>query len=107
MVDKQSVIDIVRKAAYLGAGMFSVSAGAMADMARKIARDAGMSAAEGKMFVDDIMEKRAEYLGQATAAVKMQVETILKNLDIPSRSDVREINERLDRVENGIGRLER
>ncbi len=94
--------DIFKKFAYLGVGLIGKSVEMVVETAQTIIRETGMSEDEGKKFIDDLLAKRDEFFRQMNLDVENMVRTAFEKLDLPSRSELKEIRERLTEAEISI-----
>ncbi|MBN8216818.1 MAG: phasin family protein [Spirochaetes bacterium] len=93
----------LEKMLHLSAGLASLGGEKLEAMGKKIAEEAKLSETESKAFVDDL-KKRSEGAKEAVEKkVKEGVDAALKKLDVPTRAEVRALEERLARLEQKGG----
>jgi len=74
------------------------------EKAEKLAKDlikkGELSENEEAKFIKDLMEKAEKYSAEAEKKIEKTVEKTLIKLNIPSRKDLEEIKEKLDKLSN-------
>ncbi|MFO7749625.1 MAG: phasin family protein [Desulfobacteraceae bacterium] len=92
------MFDYMKKGLLTGVGLALKSREEIRDLARDMAEKNEMNQSEGQKFFDDLFAKYDDARLKLDKRVEEAVEKFLKRADIPSRSDIRKINERIDKL---------
>lgn len=92
------MMEYLKKSILTGVGMALRSRSEIEDMAKEFAKNAKMSQAEAKQFLDECRHKYEDARSGLDRKIETVVEKILKKLDLPTRSDIRELNRRMDEL---------
>jgi polyhydroxyalkanoate synthesis regulator phasin len=90
------MFDYMKKALLTGVGLALRSKTEIEDLAKEFAKTSSMSQDEAKEFFKDCQGKYEEAKEEFDKKVEATVEKILKKLDLPSRSDIKALNDRMD-----------
>ena len=96
------MLEYLKKSVLTGVGMALRSKAEIEDMAKEFAENAKMSQAEAKEFLDECRQKYEDAKTGLDKKIEAAVENILKKLDLPSRSDIQELNRRIDELAEKI-----
>ncbi len=92
------MLETIKKSILTGIGMALRSKAEIEEMAKEFAQNAEMNQAEAKEFLNEIRTKYDEARSDFDKKLETAVETVLKKLDLPTRSDIRELNSRIDEL---------
>ncbi len=92
------MLETIKKSILTGIGMALRSKTEIEEMAKEFAQNAEMNQTEAKEFLNEIRTKYDEARSDFDKKLESAVETVLKKLDLPTRSDIRELNSRIDEL---------
>jgi polyhydroxyalkanoate synthesis regulator phasin len=98
------MVEMLKKSIYATIGIALMTREKVEEIGKKIAAEARLSESDGKQFVDELLKRAEETRGSLEKFVARQVETALRKVNIPTRSEVDEIDLRLRRLEAGTPR---
>jgi polyhydroxyalkanoate synthesis regulator phasin len=90
------MFDYLKKTLLTGVGLALRSKTEIEDLAKEFAKTSSMSQDEARDFLKDCREKYEEAKEEFDKKMETTVEKILKKLDLPSRSDIKALNDRMD-----------
>jgi polyhydroxyalkanoate synthesis regulator phasin len=90
------MFDYLKKTLLTGVGLALRSKTEIEDLAKEFAKTSSMSQDEARDFLKDCREKYEEAKEEFDKKMETAVEKILKKLDLPSRSDIKALNDRMD-----------
>lgn len=94
------MLESLKKTLYAGIGLAFLTRDKIEDLAKKLAEEAKLSEPDGKKFMDEILRKSEEAKGAFDKAVSSAVGLALEKLDIPRRTDMKELEARVKALEN-------
>ena len=92
------MFEYMKKGLFSGVGLALKSRDEIRDLAREIAEKNKMNQSEGKKFLDELSEKYEDAREKFDKRLEDVMEKILKKADIPNRSDIKEIQNRIDKL---------
>ncbi len=90
------MFDYLKKSLLTGVGLALRSKAEIEDLAKEFAKTSSMSQDEAKEFFKDCQGKYEEARAEFDKKLEATIEKILKKLDLPSRSDIKALNDRMD-----------
>jgi polyhydroxyalkanoate synthesis regulator phasin len=90
------MFDYLKKGLLTGVGLALRSKTEIEDLAKEFAKTSSMSQDEAKDFLKDCQNKYEEAKAEFDKKLEATIEKILKKLDLPSRSDIKALNDRID-----------
>ncbi len=99
------MIDIFKKTLYAGIGMAFLTKERIEEMASKLAEESKLSEAEGRKFVNEIINRSEEAKQGFEKTIQEAVDTAFRKLDLPRRSDVQRLEVRIEALESAIAEL--
>ncbi len=96
------MLEYLKKSVLTGVGMALRSKAEIEEMAKEFADNAKMDQAEAKEFLNDCQKRYEEAKSGLDKKIETAIEKIIKKLDLPSRSDIRELNRRIDELTEKI-----
>ena len=99
------MVEVLKKSIYAAIGIALMSREKAEEIGKKIAAEAKLSESEGKQFVDELLKRADETRASFEKIVAQQIESALRKINIPTRSDVDQIDLRLRKLE-AAGRKE-
>lgn len=93
------MIDTLRKALYAGVGVAFLTRDKIEEIAKKLAEEAKLSESEGKKLVDEFLKKSDDAKSSLDKMVSSAVSAAFEKLDIPRRSELKALEERVKALE--------
>ncbi len=90
------MLEYIKKSVLTGVGMALRSKKEIEELAKEFAEQSEMNQKEAKDFLDDCQEKYEEAKSGLDKKIEGTIEKILTKLDLPSRSDIDALNQRID-----------
>lgn len=88
--------DLIKNIILSGLGVLSLTQEKAESLAKDLIKRGELSETEGAKFVKDLMEKSEKTGTEIEKKIEKTVENSLKKLDIPTRSDLDDIKQKLD-----------
>lgn len=96
------MIDLFKKTILMGVGIATMSKEKIEEWAKKVAEDGKLAKEEGKRFITDIVNQSDEALINMENKVREWVNSAINRLDIPSKSELDELRQRVDDLEKKL-----
>jgi len=93
------MVELLKKSVYATIGIALMTREKAEEIGKKVAEEAKLSESEGKQFVDELLKRADETRKSFEQLVEKQVTSVLKKINIPSRSEVEEIELRVRKLE--------
>ncbi len=90
------MLDAIKKNLLTGVGMALRSKKEIESMAKEFAEQSEMNQQEAKDFLDDCRQKYDDAKSNLDKKLETTIESILKRLDLPSRSDMDALSKRME-----------
>lgn len=90
------MFEYVKKSLLTGVGMALRSKGEIKELAEEFAKSTQMSQAEAREFFEECQQKYDDARTKLDRRMEEMIEKILKRLDLPTRSDIKALNSRID-----------
>jgi len=90
------MLEYLKKTLLTGVGLALRSKNEIEDLAKELAKKSEMSQDEAKDFLKDCQQRYEEAKTGFDKKVEETIEKIMLKLDLPSRSDIKELNDRID-----------
>ena len=90
--------DLIKNAVLGGLGLLSLTHEKAEKLAKDLIKKGELSEIEEAKFVKDLMKRAEKYGSEVEKKIEKTVEKTIKKLDIPSRKDLAEIKEKLDKL---------
>jgi len=82
-----------------GVGLAAMTREKTEELVKELVKKGEMSEKEGKQLVNDLMEKSKKMTREIETKTEEMVTSTLKRLNIPTRKELDELRERVDRLE--------
>ena len=93
------MVELLKKSVYATIGIALMTRDKAEEIGKKVAEEAKLSESEGKQFVDELLKRADETRKSFEQLVEKQVTAVLNKVNIPSRSEVEEIELRVRKLE--------
>ena len=93
------MLDFVRKAIYIGAGLASMTADRIQEAVDEIVKKGELSEKQGRDLVEELFEKSDKTRKEMSERVERFTQDALEKLKIPSRREMDELKGRIDQLE--------
>jgi len=90
------MFDYLKKGILTGVGLALRSKNEIEDLAKEFAEKSKMNQDEAKEFIDDCQQKYEDAKTGFDKKIEGTIEKILLKLDLPSKSDITDLNKRID-----------
>ena len=100
------MFDYLKKSMLTGVGLALRSKKEIDELAKDFAETSKMSQDEAKAFLSECQAKYEEAKTGFDQKLEKAVETILGRLDLPSRSDMEKLNQRIDQLSEKLSEKE-
>jgi polyhydroxyalkanoate synthesis regulator phasin len=99
------MFDYLKKSLLTGVGLALRSKSEIRDLAKDFAGQSKMNQDEAREFLKECEQKYEEAKAGFDKRIEHTIENILKRLDLPSKSDIQALNERIDKLAKKISEL--
>ena len=89
---------LIKNVVLTGLGILSFTQEKAQNLAKDLIKKGELSETEEAKFVKDLMKRAEKYGSEVEKKIEKTVEKTLRKLDIPSRKDLAEIKEKLDKL---------
>jgi poly(hydroxyalkanoate) granule-associated protein len=91
--------EFIKKMMMFGVGLAAMTREKTEELVKELVKKGEMSEKEGKQLVNDLMEKSKKMTRELETKTEEMVTSTLKRLNIPTRKELDELRERVDRLE--------
>lgn len=91
--------EFIKKMMMFGVGLAAMTREKTEELVKELVKKGEMSEKEGKQLVNDLMEKSKKMTRELETKTEEMVTSTLKRLNIPTRKELEELRERVDRLE--------
>jgi poly(hydroxyalkanoate) granule-associated protein len=95
--------EFIKKMMLFGVGLAAMTREKTEEFVKELVKKGEMSEKEGKQLVNDLMEKSKKMTRDLEAKTEEMVAATLKRLNIPTRKELDELRERIDKLEKRGG----
>jgi polyhydroxyalkanoate synthesis regulator phasin len=96
------MVELLKRAMYASTGLAFSTKEKLEEAAKKFAEEAKLSETEGRKFVDELLRKSGEAKETLEKTVRQTVEKALAGLDLASGQKLRELEQRVARLEEKV-----
>jgi polyhydroxyalkanoate synthesis regulator phasin len=93
------MLDLMKKSIYAGIGLAVMTRERIEEAGKRIANETKMSESEGRRFVDELLKKSEETRASLEKMIQEKVDATLKKMNIPTRKEVSELENRVRKLE--------
>ncbi len=90
------MFDYLKKSLLTGVGLALRSKNEIEELAKEFAQQSKMSQDDAKLFLKECQQKYEEAKTDFDRKIEKTIEKILAKLDLPSKSDIKALNDRID-----------
>ncbi len=90
------VLDAMRKVMLASIGAIAITQEELEKLVHKLIERGEIAEKEGKKVMQDAVSRRKKDLDKAEGEVSKNVESLLKQINIPTKADVEELNKKID-----------
>ena len=90
--------DLIKDAVLAGLGLLSLTHEKAEKLAKDLIKKSELSETEEAKFIRDLMKRAEKYRSEAEKKIEKTVEKTFKKLNVPTRKDLDEIKEKLDKL---------
>lgn len=98
------MIETLKKSLLTGIGLALRSKNEIEDLAKDFAKQSEMNQNEAKAFLKECQDKYDDAKSSLDQRIETAIENVLEKLDLPSKSDLTAINDRIDNLEKLIAK---
>ena len=92
------MLDYIKKSLLTGIGMALRSKSEIEEMAKEFAEKSQMNQDEAKEFLNDCRQKYDDAKDNFDKKVEDALEKIMSRLDLPTKTDIQQLNDRIDKL---------
>ncbi len=96
------MFDYLKKSLLTGVGFALKSKAEIEELAKEFVENSDMNKEEAKKFLYECQQRYEDAKESLDSKIESSVEQIMNRLDLPSRSDIQKLNERMDKLANEI-----
>ena len=92
------MLETIKKSLLTGVGLALRSKGEIEELAKEFAEQSKMDQTEAKQFLNECQQKYEDARDGLDKKIETAIEKILIKLDLPTRSDINQLNLRIDQL---------
>lgn len=100
------MLEYLKKSLLTGVGMALRSKNEIEDLAKEFAKNSSMNQEEARQFFTECQQKYEDARASLDKKIEQTIEKIIHRLDLPSRSDIQNLNNRIDELTRKISDLD-
>jgi polyhydroxyalkanoate synthesis regulator phasin len=93
------MVEILKKALLASVGVAYLTRDKIDEVGKKILQEAHVSETEGRKFVDELVRNSVEAKSSLEKIITEKIQAALHAMNLPTRSDVNELNNRIAELE--------
>lgn len=97
-----SMLELVKKTAFVSIGLAAMSASSIRKIGKKIAEEGKLSEAEGKKLVEDLLDQSKKSRSDMKIRLKKIVKESMDEMDLVTQKDLKNIEDKLDDIEKTV-----
>jgi polyhydroxyalkanoate synthesis regulator phasin len=94
------LFETLKKTLYAGVGLAFFTRDKLEEMGKRMAEEAKLSEEDGKKFIDEVLRKSEDAKQAFEKAVNSGVKAAMDRLDIPRRSEIKALEDRVNALES-------
>ena len=94
------MLDLMKKAMLIGLGLTSMTRDKIEQFAKEISEDSKLSEEEGKKLVEEMVRQSDDARANMEKEVRGLVRKTLERLNIPSRTEMKDLADRIEALED-------
>ena len=96
------MLETIKKSVLTGVGMALRSKKEIETLAKEFAEQSEMNQQEAKDFLDDCRKRYDDAKSDLDKKIEKTIESVLQRLDLPTKSDIDTLNDRMDKLAEKI-----
>lgn len=100
------MLEFMKKAALIGVGLVAMTGEKIEEAVKEIVKKGELSEKEGKELVSELVEKSKQVRKEWGERVEKIVNETLQRLKIPTRKEIDELKDRIEKLETQLGKKE-
>ncbi len=93
------MLELLKKTILIGAGIASITKDKLEELTRDLVRRGELSEKEGRDLVQDLLKKSKEAKKELETRVEKIAADALSRMNIPTRKEIQELREKIERLE--------
>lgn len=93
------MFEFIKKAIFIGAGLASMTADKIEETVNEIVKKGDLTEKQGRELIQELKERSTKVRKDLLEKVEKVVAETLQKLNIPTRKEIEELRERLERLE--------
>jgi polyhydroxyalkanoate synthesis regulator phasin len=95
------MVELIKKTVLAGIGLAFMTKEKAEEAAKKIVQEAKIKEGEGKKFVEELLKKSEEAKNNIEKLVENAAHTAVTKLDMPTRAEMKKLEDRIKELEAG------
>jgi poly(hydroxyalkanoate) granule-associated protein len=100
--ERSQLLEAARRILLAGIGAIALAQDEIEDFVNKLVERGEIAEKDGKKLVREVLEKRKEHTGKFEEEFGKRVEEVLARMNIPSKTDINALNEKITAIEKKI-----
>jgi polyhydroxyalkanoate synthesis regulator phasin len=100
------MIDLIKKSLFAGLGAAIVTKEKIEEATRKLVKEGKMTREDAEKLSQDLIESGRKQWDEAQAKVSDTIKKVIEGLDLVSKKDIEELNEKLKNFESRLHTVE-
>ena len=105
--ERYPLFEAARKVLLASIGAVALAQGEVEQFVDKLVERGEIAEKDGKKLIHEIFEKRKEKIEKAEGKISKRVDSILKSMNVPSRSEIDELTQKISSLSQQIEEMKR
>ncbi len=93
------MLEVIKKAVYIGAGLASLTAEKIEEAVGDIAKKGELSEKQGRELLQELMDRSSKTRKEWSERIEKMVQDTLQKFNIPTRKEIDELKTRIEQLE--------
>ncbi len=93
------MFEFIKKAIFIGAGLASMTADKIEETVNEIVKKGDLTEKQGRELIQELKERSTKVRRELVEKIEKIVNDTLQKLNIPTRKEIEELRERIERLE--------